>query len=88
MGKLKHETILLGCWFTLMLATLGTVYWGTHATTLTLQVTVILLLALLKSAVIIDGFMELWHAERKWRVLMYGWPVVMSLVIAVTLLTR
>jgi|LFRM01.1.fsa_nt_gb hypothetical protein len=88
MGKLKHETILLGCWITLMLATLGTVYWGAHATTLTLQVTVILLIALLKSAVIIDGFMELWHAGKKWRVLMYGWPVAMSLVIGITLLTK
>ena len=88
MNSLKHEAVLFGCWLVLMLATMATVYWSTHAATLTLQVVTILLIALFKSGVIIDGFMELWHAESKWRLIMYGWPVLMALVIGVTLLTK
>lgn len=88
MNSLKHEIVLFGCWVTLMLATMGTVYWGTHASTLTLQVVVIMLIAILKSGVIIDGFMELWSAEGKWRLIMYGWPVLMALVVGATLLTK
>ncbi|NLD15712.1 MAG: cytochrome C oxidase subunit IV family protein [Gammaproteobacteria bacterium] len=83
---MKHEKILLGCWAALMLLTLGTVYWGSHAGSLLLQVLVILVIAVIKAGVIIDGFMELWHAPGKWRLVMYGWPVVMALVIAATLL--
>lgn len=88
MNSLKHEAVLFGCWLVLMLATMATVYWGTHSSTLVLQVVVVLLIAVFKSSVIIDGFMELWHAEGKWRLIMYGWPVLMSLVIGVTLLTK
>lgn len=88
MHSLKHEKILLACWLSLMLLTAATVYWGSHASTLLLQVVVILVIALIKSGIIIDGFMELWHAPAKWRLLMYGWPVVMGLVVALTLLTR
>ncbi len=86
MNRLKHEAVLLGCWLVLMLLTLGTVYWGSHAGSLLLQVAVILAIAVIKAGVIIDGFMELWHASGTWRLLMYGWPVVMALVIATTLL--
>lgn len=86
MNSLKHEKILLGCWLTLMLLTAATVYWGANATNLLLQVVVILIIAVIKAGFIIDGFMELWSASAKWRLIMYGWPVVMGLVVAATLL--
>lgn len=88
MNNLKHETALFGCWVALMLATTATVYWGTHSTSLTLQVVGIMLIAIFKSGVIIDGFMELWSAGSKWRLIMYGWPVLMALVVGTTLLTK
>lgn len=88
MTNLKHEVALFSCWAALMLATMATVYWGTHATTLALQVTVILLIAIFKSGIIIDGFMELWSAGSTWRLIMYGWPVLMALVVGTTLLTK
>lgn len=88
MHKLKHESVLLGCWLVLMLATLATVYWSSHVAPRALQVTGILLIALLKSAIIIDGFMELWSAGSRWRLIMYGWPLLMALVVGATLLTR
>ena len=88
MNRPGHEKILLGCWAALMLLTLATVYWGSHAGTLLLQVVVLLIIAVIKAGIIIDGFMELWHASAKWRLVMYGWPVVMGLVVGATLLTK
>lgn len=88
MNRPGHEKILLGCWLILMALTAATVYWGAHASSLVLQVTVILVIAVIKAGIIIDGFMELWHAPGKWRLLLYGWPVVMALVVGLTLLTR
>ncbi len=88
MNDIKHEIALLGCWIALMLATTATVYWGTHSTSLTLQVVGIMLIAIFKSGVIIDGFMELWSAGSKWRLIMYGWPVLMAVVVGATLLTK
>lgn len=88
MNSLKHEKILLGCWVALMLLTAVTVYWGANATSLVLQVVVILIIAVIKAGIIIDGFMELWHSSAKWRLIMYGWPVVMGLAVAITLLTK
>jgi len=82
----SNEVILFVCWLVLILATMVTVYWGTQQNTLVLQLVVILLIAVLKAGVIIDGFMELRHASVRWRMIMYGWPVAMSAVIAITLL--
>lgn len=70
----------------LIAATLATVYWGAQQVSLVMQLAVILPIALLKSGIIIDGFMELRHAGFRWRLIMYGWPLAMSLVIAFTLL--
>lgn len=86
MKQKSNEVVLLVCWVVLMLATMATVYWGAQQSTLALQLAAILVIAIVKSGVIIDGFMELRHASVRWRMIMYGWPVVMSAVIAVTLL--
>lgn len=86
MNRLPAETMLLLCWAGLILATLATVYWGAYQATTALQLAAIVPVALFKSVLIIDGFMELRHAAWRWRLLMYGWPVVMVLVVAVTLL--
>lgn len=86
MSNNRSEVILLLCWLSLILATLATVYWGTRQTTLILQLAVIVPIALFKSGVIIDGFMELRHAGLRWRLIMYGWPLAMSMVMVVTLL--
>lgn len=61
-------------------------YLGGSAMTLASQVAAVLIVAIIKSGLIIDGFMELRHTERRWRVIMYGWPLAMSLIIAATLL--
>lgn len=82
----NHERTLLFCWVALIAATLITVYWGANATTLLAQVSIVLIIAVIKAGIIIDGFMELRHASTQWRLLFYGWPVVMSIVLAVTLL--
>ena len=86
MNRMRSETLLLLCWICLILATLVTVYWGANQTTVGLQLAAILPVALFKSGLIIDGFMELRHAAGRWRLLMYGWPVAMALVVAVTLM--
>jgi hypothetical protein len=62
------------------------VYLGASAITLASQVTAVLAVAIIKSGLIIDGFMELRHTQTRWRVIMYGWPLAMSLIIAATLL--
>lgn len=54
--------------------------------TLASQVAAVLLVAIFKSGLIIDGFMELRHTQRRWRMIMYGWPLAMSMIIASTLL--
>ena len=74
------------CWLALVVATAVTVYLGGSAMTLAGQVAAVLIVAIIKSGLIIDGFMELRHTERRWRVIMYGWPLAMSLIIAATLL--
>lgn len=86
MKHIHNEIVLFCCWLVLIVATLATVYWGAQKTTLALQLAAILPIALVKSGVIIDGFMELRHAPLHWRLVMYGWPIAMCAVIAVTLL--
>ncbi|MDM9560543.1 MULTISPECIES: cytochrome C oxidase subunit IV family protein [Bordetella] len=39
---------------------------------------VVVALAVAKAWLIIDGFMELRHAPRAWRLLMLAWPVAMA----------
>ena len=83
---MSNSKVLFFCWLALVVATAVTVYLGGRAMTLAGQVAAVLIVAIIKSGLIIDGFMELRHTERRWRVIMYGWPLAMSLIIAATLL--
>ena len=83
---MSNSKVLIFCWLALVVATAITVYLGGSAMTLAGQVATVLIVAIIKSGLIIDGFMELRHTERRWRVIMYGWPLAMSLIIAATLL--
>lgn len=83
---MSNTKVLIFCWLALVVATAITVYFGGSAMTLPIQVAAVLIVAIIKSGLIIDGFMELRHTERRWRVIMYGWPLAMSLIIAATLL--
>lgn len=83
---MSNSKVLFFCWLALVVATVVTVYLGGSAMTLAGQVAAVLIVAIIKSGLIIDGFMELRHTERRWRVIMYGWPLAMSLIIAATLL--
>jgi len=72
---------LLACWAALVLlslATLASLDLGSAATGLL----ALLLLALVKAWLIVDGFMELRHAPRAWRALMLAWPLSMAAGIA------
>lgn len=83
---MSNTKVLIFCWLALVVATAITVYFGASAMTLVSQVVAVLAVAIIKSGLIIDGFMELRHTQRRWRVIMYGWPLAMSLIIAVTIL--
>lgn len=83
---MSNSKVLFFCWLALVVATAVTVYLGGSAMTLAGQVATVLIVAIIKSGLIIDGFMELRHTERRWRVIMYGWPLAMSLIITATLL--
>lgn len=83
---MSNTRVLTACWLALVIATAATVYLGGSMLALGSQVAAILLVAIIKSGLIIDGFMELRHVERRWRLIMYGWPLAMSLIIAVSLL--
>ena len=83
---MSNSKVLFFCWLALVVATAVTVYLGGSTMTLAGQVATVLIVAIIKSGLIIDGFMELRHTERRWRVIMYGWPLAMSLIIAATLL--
>ena len=72
---------LLACWVALVLLSLATVAsLGLPSARDTLLV--LLLLALGKAWLIVDGFMELRHAPWPWRALMLAWPLTMALGVA------
>lgn len=83
---MSNTKVLILCWLALVVATAVTVYFGASAMALASQVAAVLIVAIIKSGLIIDGFMELRHTQTRWRVIMYGWPLAMSLIIAVTIL--
>ena len=83
---MSNTKVLFFCWIALVVATAATVYFGANAMTLGSQVATVLIVAIFKSGLIIDGFMELRHTQRRWRMIMYGWPLAMSVIIASTLL--
>ena len=81
-----NTKVVFVCCLAFGIATAVTVYLGASALTLATQVAAVLAVAVFKSGLIIDGFMELRHTQRRWRIIMYGWPLAMSLIIAATLL--
>lgn len=83
---MSNTKVLIFCWLALVAATAATVYFGANVMTLGSQVGAVLTVAVIKSGLIIDGFMELRHTQTRWRVIMYGWPLAMSVIIAATLL--
>lgn len=69
------------CWTALVLLSLGTV--GSLALVDPRKgVLVLLLLALAKAWLIVDGFMEMHRAPGFWRALMLAWPVTMAVGVA------
>lgn len=68
---------LVSCWLGLAVLSVSTVLLGAAGTSL-LLIAGVLLVALAKAWLIIDGFMELRRAPRLWRGLLLGWPVAMA----------
>ncbi|EXF45412.1 membrane protein NirP [Pseudomonas sp. BAY1663] len=68
---------LVACWLGLAILSISTVLLGSAGSTLLLAGAV-LLAALGKAWLITEGFMELRHAPRLWRLLLLGWPLAMA----------
>ena len=77
---MSTSRVLIACWMALAVLSAGTVALGQAAATgwATLA---ILTVAVAKSWLIADGFMELRHAPRLWRRLVLTWAVVLAVVI-------
>jgi hypothetical protein len=78
---------LLLCWLGLLLLSLLTVELGAAGAT-PLLAGGVLLVALGKAWLIIDGFMEMRHANWFWRSLMLGWPLSLGLTIWLSIALR
>lgn len=78
--------VLITCWMTLAVLSIGTVALGQVAATGLVSVA-ILAVAVTKAWLIADGFMELRHAPRLWRWLVLSWAVLLAVLIASTLLS-
>ena len=74
---MSASIVLVLCWFGLALLTTLTVLLGSSGSTLLLAAGV-LAVALVKAWLISDGFMELRHAPRMWRLLLLCWPLAMA----------
>lgn len=68
---------LIVCWLGLAALSVVSVRLGDHGSTLLLAACV-LLAALGKAWLIVDGFMELRHAPRLWHWLLLAWPLTMA----------
>lgn len=79
--------VLLICWLALVLLSVATVTLGDSGSS-HLLAGGILLVALAKAWIIIDGFMELRRTRGFWRPLLLAWPLVMAAVIGFGLLSR
>lgn len=82
---MSASKILVACWLGLALLSVSTVLLGNAGATLALAGAV-LLTAFGKAWLITDGFMELRHAPRPWRLLLLAWPLVLVLGVLLTLL--
>ncbi|OLF53549.1 cytochrome C oxidase subunit IV family protein [Pseudomonas chlororaphis] len=80
---------LLVCWAALAGLSLGTVWlggWARSGAPGWPLAPLILLLAVAKAWLIVDGFMELRHGPRLWRGLLLGWAVLLALLLGLLLL--
>ena len=82
---MSASKVLICCWFGLAVLSVATVMLGNSGSTLLLAVGV-MAIALIKAWLITDGFMELRHAPRAWRLLLLAWPLVLVLGVLLTLL--
>ncbi|CRM48288.1 MULTISPECIES: cytochrome C oxidase subunit IV family protein [Pseudomonas] len=70
---------LVACWLGLVGLSVGTVLAGASG-----GGWAVLLLAVVKAWVIVDGFMELRHAPRRWRALLLGWGWLLVLLVGIS----
>ncbi|AGA85405.1 MAG: hypothetical protein CVV19_14445 [Gammaproteobacteria bacterium HGW-Gammaproteobacteria-9] len=82
---MSASKVLVACWLGLAVLSVSTVLLGNAGATLALTAAV-LLTAFGKAWLITDGFMELRHAPRAWRLLLLAWPLVLVLGVLLTLL--
>ncbi|WP_273526443.1 cytochrome C oxidase subunit IV family protein [Pseudomonas sp.] len=82
---MSASKVLVGCWLGLALLSITTVLLGSSGSTLLLGGT-ILLVALGKAWLITEGFMELRHAPRLWRLLLLAWPLLIALIVVLLML--
>ncbi|MCQ4235635.1 cytochrome C oxidase subunit IV family protein [Pseudomonas stutzeri] len=82
---MSASKVLVGCWLGLALLSITTVLLGSAGSTLLLGGT-ILLVALGKAWLITEGFMELRHAPRLWRLLLLAWPLLIALIVVLLML--
>lgn len=76
--------VLIVCWMTLAVLSIGTVALGQVAATGLVSIA-ILVVAVTKAWLIADGFMELRHAPRLWRWLVLSWAALLAIVIGVVI---
>ncbi|MDR8384272.1 hypothetical protein FHJ31_16850 [Pseudomonas sp. Fig-3] len=76
--------VLIVCWMTLAVLSIGTVALGQVAATGLVSIA-ILAVAVTKAWLIADGFMELRHAPRLWRWLVLSWAALLAIVISFAL---
>ncbi len=82
---MSASKVLVACWLGLAVLSVSTVLLGNAGATLALTAAV-QLTAFGKAWLITDGFMELRHAPRAWRLLLLAWPLVLVLGVLLTLL--
>lgn len=83
---MSNSHVLILCWMALAVLSGGTVALGQFAGSGVVSVA-LLSVAVTKAWLIADGFMELRHAPRLWRWLVFSWAVVLATVIATALLS-
>ncbi len=81
---MSASRLLLACWAALAALSVCTVLLAQVGATWLLSLA-ILLLAVGKAWLITEGFMELRHAPRLWRLLMLSWALVLAAVVGLTL---
>ncbi|WP_415755515.1 cytochrome C oxidase subunit IV family protein [Pseudomonas leptonychotis] len=82
---LSSSRLLLACWLLLVGLSVASVQLAGSGISMLLAA-LVLLAALAKAWLISDGFMELRHAPWLWRMLLFGWALVMALGIFLSLL--